>query len=47
MMLYGAFGILVNHIIAYGILLFVWSTVFLSRMYLKEKSLKRKEGYEK
>jgi protein-S-isoprenylcysteine O-methyltransferase Ste14 len=47
MLLYGSFAILVNHILALYLLLFVWLTIFVSRIYLKEQSLIKKDGYQK
>jgi protein-S-isoprenylcysteine O-methyltransferase Ste14 len=45
-MLYSSFAVLVNHRYAFYFLFFVWGTVFVSRIYLKEKSLRQKEGYK-
>lgn len=44
-MIYGAFVLLVNDFISYCCVCYVWFTLFLFRMYLKDQSLKRKEGW--
>ena len=46
MLLYGGFANLANEFTGYMVLLIVWSTVFFSRIYLKEQSLIKKEGYQ-
>jgi protein-S-isoprenylcysteine O-methyltransferase Ste14 len=46
MLLYFAFAFYSGHIISYSILLIIWSTIFVSRIYEKEQSLKKKDGYE-
>mmetsp|Transcript_2432 Transcript_2432/g.2382 ORF Transcript_2432/g.2382 Transcript_2432/m.2382 type:complete len:232 (-) Transcript_2432:11-706(-) len=46
MMLYFAFAMVCNHIAAYSILAVVWSTLFAARMWIKELSYKRKEGWK-
>ncbi len=47
MMLYSGFAVLTGHYISYCILLGVWMSVFVSRIYMKEKSLSKKDGYAK
>lgn len=44
-LLYGSFATLVNHRWAFYFLFFVWGTVFVSRIYLKELSLSKKDGW--
>ena len=44
-MLYFSFAMVCNHIVAYSIMIFVWSTIFIPRMLNKELSYKRKEGW--
>ena len=44
-LLYLSFAVLSNEIAGFAALAFVWSTVFVSRIHLKEKSLSKKEGY--
>ena len=44
--LYLAFGILAQSTWCYGLLLSVWSLMFMSRMKVKDLSLKRKEGWK-
>jgi hypothetical protein len=36
-----------NHFVGYLILIAIWSSMFVSRIYLKECSLRKKEGYKK
>lgn len=43
--LYGAFIILVNDFYSYVSVLSVWSFAFTGRMYLKDMSLRRKDGW--
>ena len=45
-MIYFSFALIVGRIECYLLLIFVWFTFFVGRIYLKEKSLQRKEGYE-
>jgi hypothetical protein len=47
MMLYSSFAFLVDNSHAFFILIFIWSTIFISRIILKENSLAKKDGYEK
>jgi hypothetical protein len=46
-MLYSSFAFLVNRWEAFAILFSIWFTVFFGRMYQKEMSLRKKDGYEK
>ena len=46
MMLYGAFVLLVNDTVSYASVIQVWVLIFSLRMYLKERSLRNKEGWE-
>ena len=46
MMIYFSFAFIVGRIECYFFLTFVWSTFFVGRIYLKEKSLKKKEGFD-
>lgn len=46
-MLYSSFALLVNHRYAFFFLFTVWLTVFFSRIYLKEQSLKKKDGFSR
>ena len=45
-MIYFSFSLIVGRIEYYLLLKFVWLTIFVGRIYLKEKSFKTKEGYE-
>ena len=45
MLIYGSFGMATGHYIAYGILLFVWICLFSAKMYKKEISNSKKEGW--
>ena len=45
-MIYFSFGLIVGRIECYLLLIFVWSTFFVGRIYLKEISLKKKERYD-
>ena len=45
MMLYSSFAFLVDNSYAFIILIFIWSTIFVSRIILKENSLAKKVGY--
>lgn len=47
MLLYSSFAVLVNHRWAFYFLFLVWGSVFVSRIYLKEQSLTKKDGYQK
>ena len=44
-MIYFSFAFIVGRIECYLLLIFVWSTFFAGRIYLKEKSLQKKKGY--
>lgn len=46
MLIYSSFAIIIYHWFPLVLLLLIWSTLFLSRMLLKEESLKKKQGYE-
>ncbi len=46
MMLYGAFVVLVNDTISYVCVMQVWLVVFSLRIYQKELSLRKKEGWQ-
>ena len=46
MMIYFSFAFIVGRIECYLFLIFVWSTFFVGRIYLKEKSLEKKKGYD-
>ena len=45
-MIYGSFILLVNDTISYVAVIQVWFTLFIIRMYQKEMSLRRKEGWK-
>lgn len=45
MMLYSSFAFLVDNFWAFFILIIIWTSLFCSRIILKENSLKKKEGY--
>ena len=45
-MIYFSFAFIVGRIECYLLLIAVWSTFFVGRIYLKEKSLQKKEGYD-
>jgi len=47
MLLYSGFATLVNDRRAFFVLFFWWGTVFLAKVYEKECSLMKKEGYAK
>lgn len=46
-LLYTSFAVLVNEYSSFLILIAVWSTIFFSRIYIKEQSLMKKDGYSK
>ena len=46
-MLYSSFAFLVNEYWPFVFLVIVWCSVFFSRIFLKEESLRKKEGYDK
>ena len=46
MLIYGSFALLTNTVLAFMVLLFVWTFAFVSRIWLKERSLMKKEGYK-
>ena len=46
-MIYFSFALTVGRLECYLLLIFVWMTFFVGRIYLKEKSLQKKEGYDK
>jgi steroid 5-alpha reductase family enzyme len=46
MLLYWSFATLTNEYLGYLVLIVVWSTLFVSRIWLKERSLMKKEGYK-
>ena len=45
MMIYFSFVFLTNHLLGYLIVISIWISLFSCRMYLKEVSLSKKEGY--
>ena len=45
-MIYFSFSLIVGRTECYLLLIFVWSTFFVGRIYLKEKSLQKKKGYD-
>src|SRR4051794_7478028 len=45
-LLYSSFAVLVNRWEAFALLCIVWGTVFVGRIYQKEMSLMKKEGWE-
>ena len=45
-MIYFSFAFIVGRIECYLLLIFVWITFFAGRIYLKEKSLQKKKGYD-
>lgn len=45
-MIYGSFVLLVNDFVSYVCVMQVWFTVFVLRIWQKERSLKRKEGWK-
>ena len=45
-MIYFSFALIVGRLECYLLLIFVWMTFFVGRIYLKEKSLQKKEGYD-
>lgn len=46
-MIYGSFVLLVNDFISYVCVIQVWLTLFVIRMWQKERSYKLKEGWQK
>jgi steroid 5-alpha reductase family enzyme len=46
MMIYLSFACVVNHWIAYAIVLWSWCTIFVARDFQKEMSLRKKKGFE-
>lgn len=46
MLLYWSFATLTNEYLGYLVLIIVWSTVFVSRIWIKERSLRKKDGYK-
>jgi hypothetical protein len=46
-LLYLSFAVLVNEYSSFIFLISIWSTIFFSRIYIKEQSLMKKEGYSK
>ena len=44
-LIYGSFGMLTGNSLAYGILISVWLFVFSSKIYRKELSNSKKEGW--
>ena len=44
-LIYFSFALIVGRLECYFLLIFVWMTFFVGRIYLKEKSLQKKEGY--
>jgi len=46
-LVYLSFAMISNHFVGYLILIAIWSSMFVSRIYLKECSLRKKEGYKK
>ena len=46
-MIYFSFALIVGRLECYLLLIFVWITFFVGRIYIKEKSLQTKEGYTK
>ena len=46
-MIYFSFALIVGRYECYILLIFVWITFFAGRIYIKEKSLQKKEGYAK
>ena len=46
-MIYFSFALIVGRLECYLLLIFVWITFFVGRIYIKEKSLQKKEGYTK
>jgi protein-S-isoprenylcysteine O-methyltransferase Ste14 len=45
-MIYFSFALIVGRLECYLLLIFVWMTFFVGRIYLKEKSLQKKEGFD-
>ncbi len=45
-MIYFSFALIVGRYECYFLLIFIWITFFAGRIYLKEKSLQKKEGYD-
>ena len=45
-LIYFSFAFIVGRIECYLLLIFVWCTFFVGRIYLKEKSLQKKDGYD-
>ena len=46
MMIYLSFACVVNHWLAYTIIVWSWFTIFLARIFQKEMSFRRKKGWE-
>lgn len=46
MMIYSSFAFLVDSYYAFGVLFTIWSTIFVSRVVLKESSNSKKEGWK-
>jgi protein-S-isoprenylcysteine O-methyltransferase Ste14 len=46
MMIYLSFACVVNHWIAYAIVVWAWCTIFLARAFQKEVSLRKKKGFK-
>ena len=45
-MIYFSFALIVGRLECYLLLIFVWMSFFVGRIYLKEKSLEKKDGYK-
>ena len=45
-LIYASFAILAEDIVSWGILILVWSSVFLLNILMKDLSLRRKKGFE-
>ena len=45
MMVYMAFAMVVNHWLAYSIVVWAWCTIFAARLFQKEMSLRKKKGW--
>ena len=45
--IYFSFALIVGRLECYLLLIFVWLSFFVGRIYIKERSLSKKEGYEK
>ena len=46
MMIYWSFACVVDHWIAYGIVLWSWCTIIAARLFQKEMSYRRKKGWQ-